>query len=285
MFGYVRIRKAELKIKDYETYHGFYCGLCNILKKEYGFLGQMTLTYDMTFLVVLLSSVYDVAPERNMRHCIVHPAKKHLQLTNEMSEYAASLNMILTYYHLKDDREDEGSKKAWAGMKLYQGKMKRAVAKYARQEKVIKEELARLTVLEKADETDVLKIADCFGKLMAAFFVYKQDFLAETMEKLGYHLGRFIYIMDAYDDLEDDIKKDCFNPLKSIKDDSEFDTKIEKLLFEEMSEAAAAYQKLPCVEYADILGNILYAGVWNRFDDIQTLKKKKDMEIQEEKNK
>lgn len=61
MFGYVRIRKAEMKVKDYETYHGFYCGLCHILKQKYGFLGQMTLTYDMTFLVILLSSVYDSA--------------------------------------------------------------------------------------------------------------------------------------------------------------------------------------------------------------------------------
>lgn len=282
MFGYVRIRKAEMKVKDYETYHGFYCGLCHILKQKYGFLGQMTLTYDMTFLVILLSSVYDSAIHEEKKHCIVHPAKKHRMITNEMSEYAAGLNMILTYYHFQDDSADEKSKKAWAGMQCYKGKMKKASKRYQRQDQAVCRELTRLHQLEQADETDILKVADCFGRLMEELFVYRKGYMEEYLKTLGYHLGRFIYIMDAYDDLEKDQQKGCYNPLLAISRHEDFEQKTEQLLLHEMEEAAAAYQMLPCLEYKDILGNILYAGVWNRFDDIQTEKKKKQMNLQEE---
>lgn len=106
--------------------------------------------------------------------------------------------------------------------------------------------------------------------------------MEEYLKLLGYHLGRFIYIMDAYDDLEKDQQKGCYNPLLAISRQEDFEQKTEQLLLHEMEEAAAAYQMLPCLEYKDILGNILYAGVWNRFDDIQTEKKKKQMNLQEE---
>ncbi|MBR1741944.1 MAG: hypothetical protein IJ733_08770, partial [Lachnospiraceae bacterium] len=99
MFGYVQIRKPELKIKDYEVYHGFYCGLCSVLKEQYGFLGEFTLTYDMTFLVILLSSVYDLPVQKRKERCLIHPAKKHLKLINEATEYVAHFNILLAYYH------------------------------------------------------------------------------------------------------------------------------------------------------------------------------------------
>ena len=134
MFGYVQVRKPELKIKDYEVYQGFYCGLCYVLKQKYGFLGQMTLTYDMTFLVVLLSSVYQMPVKKKQARCMAHPGRKHLRLYNEATEYAAHMNMILTYYHWKDDREDEASGKAWLGMKLYHGRKNRAAKAFENQE-------------------------------------------------------------------------------------------------------------------------------------------------------
>lgn len=269
MFGYVRIRKSELKVKDYEVYHGFYCGLCSELKRKYGFLGQVTLTYDMTFLILLLSSVYDVPVKKTMERCIVHPGKKHLRLTNEVTEYAAHLNMLLTYYHFQDDKNDEGSKKAWLGMKLYQGKKKKAAGIDAVKDKLIEETLSELSELEKREAKEIYQLADCFGRLMAGMFDYRQDALSKYLQELGYHLGRFIYIMDAYDDLEEDERKGCFNPFLGKREQADFDKNIEQMLLDEMSAAGAAFQKLPCLEYADILGNILYAGVWNRYDDMQ----------------
>ena len=94
MFGYVQIRKPELKVKDYELYHGFYCGLCSQLKEQHGFLGQITLTYDMTFLVLLLTSAYDIPVKNSTSRCMMHPGKKQLHLTNEITEYAADYKSI-----------------------------------------------------------------------------------------------------------------------------------------------------------------------------------------------
>jgi len=269
LFGYVRIRKPELKIKDYDVYHGFYCGLCSELKKRYGFLGQAALTYDMTFLILLLSSVYDIPPEKSMERCIVHPGRKHLRLSNEVTEYAAHLTMILTYYHFLDDTEDDASKKAWFGMKVYHGKQKRAAKKQAPLEQHIRERLSELSVLEKSGAADAGSLADCFGRLMAGIFDYRQDCFSKYLKELGYHLGRFIYIMDAYDDLEEDARNNRFNPFAGQRGHPDFEKTAGDMLLNEMAAAGEAFQKLPCLEYVDILGNILYAGVWNRYDDIQ----------------
>ncbi len=276
MFGYVQLRKPELKIKDYEAYHGFYCGLCYALRKKYGFLGQMTLTYDMTFLVILLSSVYPVPLERKRMRCVAHPGKKHLRLYNEMTEYAAHMNMILSYYHWKDDREDEASGKAWLGIKLYRGKKTRAAKEYQEQEAGMAAALERLSELERQGETDLFRLADCFGELMKVLFCYRKDAFTDYFGEIGYHLGRFIYVMDAVDDLEEDERKGRFNPLVHHRERPDFMQWVADILLDEMSAAGAAYQKLPCVEYSDILGNILYAGVWNKFDEIAQGQEKKE---------
>ncbi len=282
MFGYVQIRKPELKIKDFEIYHGCYCGLCSILKEKYGFRGQMTLTYDMTFLVLLLSSVYDIPFRQEKARCIVHPGKKHLRLTNEATEYAAHLNMILAWYHFKDDREDEHSGKAWIGMKLYRRRKQKASDACPGKEQEIVRSLAGLSVLEAAEEQDLYKLADCFGSLMAEIFLYRKDAFSDYFRTVGFHLGRFIYLMDAYDDLEKDMKKGCFNPLCGYRDREDFEHVIYKILLDEMAEAAQAFEKLPCLEYKDILGNILYAGVWNRYDGIQQKKRENETVHREE---
>ena len=110
MFGYVTANEPELKMKEYYKYKAYYCGLCRTLKQKYGFLGQLTLTYDMTFLVMLLTSLYECETKREAHRCKVHPVKKQQMLMNEFSEYAADMNIILVYHHLVDDWKDEGSR-------------------------------------------------------------------------------------------------------------------------------------------------------------------------------
>lgn len=273
MFGYVQIRKPELKIKDFEVYRGFYCGLCSRLKEEYGILGELTLTYDMTFLILLLSSVYELPVKRKKERCLAHPAKKHLKLWNECTDYAAHLNIILSYHHFLDDIEDEHSKKARVGSTLYYPAYKKAVKRYPGKAGQIEKCLKRLSVLEKRG-AGLRELADVFGKLMMVLFSYRDDAFLDYFRKLGYHLGCFIYIMDAYDDLSEDRKKGCFNPLLKEAEKKGFERRVKEMLLGEISEAAAVYQKLPCLSYQDILGNIIYAGVWNRFDQLKMRKEK-----------
>ena len=111
MFGYISINRQELKVRELERYRAFYCGLCDTLRIRYGLGGQMTLTYDMTFLIILLSSLYELEEKKRSARCMVHPAKKHAQIKTAATRYAADMNMLLTYEHLMDDWADE--KKLW----------------------------------------------------------------------------------------------------------------------------------------------------------------------------
>lgn len=275
MFGYVRVRKPDLKVKDYECYRGFYCGLCHTLQHAYGMRGQITLTYDMTFLVMLLSSVYDLPVEEKQRRCIVHPLKRHRTITGEAGKYAADMNVMLSYYHFLDDQHDEPSLKAAAGVQAYKRMCRQVIGKYPRQAKVVRKELAKLSHLEAKQSTDASEVAECFGRLLAELFVWKEDAFAVYFRRLGYYLGRYIYLMDAYDDLPEDMQKGRYNPF-SGQTQEEAAAQVEQLLLQEIAAAADAFEKLPCIEYVDIMRNILYAGVWNRFDAIRIQKQKEE---------
>ena len=99
MFGYVTINKPEIRFKDYDMYRSYYCGLCRSLNSGYGFSARMTLNYDMAFLVILLTGLYDTEEEvRQERRCFVHPFRKHTERRNEFTEYAADMNLLLFYY-------------------------------------------------------------------------------------------------------------------------------------------------------------------------------------------
>lgn len=111
MFGYICINQPELKVKDYEAYRGYYCGLCHELKKRYGRIGQMLLSYDMTFLVILLTGLYEPEESREYHRCIPHPVRKHMQIQNEITGYAADMNVLLSYRKALDDWKDEGSRR------------------------------------------------------------------------------------------------------------------------------------------------------------------------------
>ncbi len=261
MFGYVQIRKSELKVRDYELYHSFYCGLCHELKERHGLKGQITLTYDCTFLVILLSSLYELEAEKKKSRCLVHPAKKHEMLMTDASRYCADMNVLLSWYHFKDDHEDEKSIKAAGGLVLYRSDFLKIRKEYAYQCRGIEKAMKELSAVEKAAPEDALdKGADCFGRLMMSLFSYRAgDIFKHDLNGMAFHLGRFIYMMDAWDDRQEDEKKGRYNPLDGNEE-------IERLLFDEMARCSHYFEKLPCVQYLDILRNILYAGVWNRFD-------------------
>ena len=118
MFGYIVIHKDELKVKDYNRYNSFYCGVCRSLRNNYGLPGQITLNYDMTFLAILLSGLYEDDTKTVMRHCIIHHVKKHGEISNEYTDYAAAMNILLSYYKLKDNWNDDKSLKSNIGAGL-----------------------------------------------------------------------------------------------------------------------------------------------------------------------
>lgn len=266
MFGYVTIDKPELKIKEYNRYHAYYCGLCHTLKERHGWIGQMTLTYDMTFLVLLLTSLYESDSVYKQKHCVVHPVKKHDLLLNEISAYAADMNIALAYHHFIDDWNDEKKVNGLAGAAVLKKKYLVIEKRYPRQCEVIATSLKKLQQYEEENEKSLDFVSGCFGTLMAELFVYKTDIWEENLRKLGFFLGKYIYLIDAYFDLEEDIKNKSYNPLISYKDREDYETFCHDILTMMISEAANEFEKLPCVLDVEILRNILYGGVWSKYN-------------------
>jgi hypothetical protein len=262
VFGYIIANKPELKMREYARYKGFYCGLCRSLKNNHGRRGQITLTYDMTFLVILLSSLYEPQTTESKKRCPVHPAKKQFLLMNEISDYASDMNILLTYDHLADDWNDEKKLSAFAGMKLFAGKKKKIEKEYPRQAEVVRESLEKLSALEKENCLDIDTAARPFGELMAELFVWKEDAFQNILRSFGFYLGKFIYIMDAGMDVEKDKEKGCYNPFCEEADKSGFEQRLREILDGTLRMAIAEFEKLPCEQDIALLRNILYEGVW-----------------------
>lgn len=266
MFGYVSAHKPELKMREYYKYRAYYCGLCKVLREKYGVIGQMTLTYDMTFLVVLLTSLYESHTKQEECCCIRHPVKKQKMLYNEITEYAADMNMVLIYYKLLDNWRDEKSKTSLVGLRFLQEPFEKLRKKYPEKCEVIRKCLGLLQKCEERKEENIDIVARCFGKLMSELFVYKKDEWEKTLRKVGFYLGKYIYILDAYDDIEKDMEKGSYNVLASLYKEDDFDQKCEDMLNYVLAECTGEFEKLPCIEDVEILRNILYSGVWDKFD-------------------
>ena len=274
MFGYVTINKAEMKFKEFDVYHGYYCGLCKNMEKSYGPLGQMTLSYDMTFAALLLSSLYETEVVSKMTSCIAHPFEKHLTYDNEIIKYIADMNVILAMYKCQDDWNDEKKlhKKIYGDILKSLSKKQRKL--YKEKETEIKDLLDKMSECEKASSTDVDYISGLFGNIMGVILTYKNDEWSDCLRKLGFYLGKFVYILDAYEDLDKDKKKGNYNPFLSREHTEEFEEEIKMVLTLMMSECCKAFEQLPILENAQILRNILYSGVWSKYEIIRNRDKK-----------
>ena len=107
MFGYIIVNKQELKFREFDVYQSYYCGLCQSLKERFGRRGQLTLSYDMTFVALLLSALYDEPVESSTCKCVAHPFEAHATSRSVFTDYAADMNLLLSYYKCLDDWTDE----------------------------------------------------------------------------------------------------------------------------------------------------------------------------------
>jgi hypothetical protein len=187
----------------------------------------------------------------------------------------ADMNIALTYHHLRDDWQDEKSIFGLAGAGIIRKKYRKILKNYPRQCKGIVDALERLQECEKNDSEDIDLVARCFGELMSELFIYRKDTWEKSLRKIGFYLGKFIYILDAYDDIGKDIRHNSYNPLKSVCDKESFDENIERMLVRMMADCSSEFEKLPCLVDVTILRNILYEGVWTKFTKIQEDRRKR----------
>lgn len=266
MFGYIIVNKPEMKFKEFDLYQSYYCGLCRSLKDAYGRLGQMTLSYDMTFVILLLTSLYEPKTLAGGRNCAVHPLRKHCVRINQFSAYGADMNLLLSYYKCLDDWEDEHkiSRKAMACS--LKRRFQKAAEKYPGKKQVIREKMEQIHDCEKKQCSDIDQVSGYFGEIMAEIFAWRQDEWEQDLRSMGFFLGKFIYLMDAYEDVEQDQKTGNYNVFLRMSQQEGFEQNSERILSMMMSECARAFERLPIVENAEILRNILYSGVWRRFE-------------------
>lgn len=269
MFGYVNAYKDLLRVCDYNVFRGYYCGLCKQLGKSFNQLTRLGLSYDMTFLAILLSSLEGKGFDLKYEKCIAHPVSKRPVIKGDDSIiYSADMSVILTYMKLKDDWDDEHSPKT-LGRVAYFFAMKKTAKKYPAQYKSIKDNLQRLSHLENANCQNLDEVADCFGNLLKSIFDKNGN--SKSLSWLGYHIGRFIYITDAYNDIENDIKNKSYNPFVSMygnnmKKEDFKQTVIGSLEFT-LSEISNAYNLLDIKKNKELLDNIIYLGLRKNLDN------------------
>ncbi len=278
MFGYINVNRSQLSDDDKKTYQSFYCGLCRQLGQMAGLKGQMLLNFDLCFLAILLQSLYEPTLEKDDFRCLIHPAKKKHGYHSEAIEYAAAMDIILSYHSLMDHYADDGSKISGLAANSIKKDYDKIKDKYPRQTKAVEEYIKKLTVAEAAKETNVDIVSSYTGEMLAELFNWKQDSWGQTLHCMGYYMGKFIYIIDAYDDIKKDEKHGNYNPLLFMKNESpkEFETFVKINLTSLMAECAKSFERLPIIENVDILRNIIYSGVWTRFEYLQLKEKKKE---------
>ncbi len=282
MFGYIKPHKNELKVGEYDLFKSYYCGLCKELGKEFNHFVRLGLNYDLTFLALLLSSINSKAKTIYPEACLANPFKKRPIIKKSHAiNYSANISIILAYSKLLDDWKDDKSIPAIILSTVYLLPLRKVKKTYGDKYKQIKIYLKQLNVLEN-NKCDIIdEVADIFGKIME--LVFTPSFLEDNEEKrimawLGYNIGRWIYIIDAFDDIEEDIKKNNYNPLllqykynkgqkvndfkDNIKDE------IEISLTFTLDNIAKSFELLNIKHNKPILENIIYMGMQSEMEKI-----------------
>ena len=274
MFGYIVVNQPELRIREWELYHSYYCGLCRVLKEKYGRVGQATLSYDMTFLLLLLSGLYEPETVCGESRCPVHPGKKHVYRCNELTEYVADMNMLLTEYKCKDDWKDDRKHLRLLLARILGSRTEESRQKYFGKLEQISAAMEELSRAEEQGVTDLDEMAGRFGRVMAQVVAVRKDEWEESLLRFGFYLGKFIYLLDAYEDIEEELKRVRYNPLKERYEDPDFEQDCQDILTMMMSACCREFEQLPILDNVEILRNILYSGVWSRYEATRQARKK-----------
>ena len=215
MFGYIKPFKPELKMREYEQYRAAYCGLCNALRRRYGFLSRFTVNYDFTFVALVLNAAGDCKSEVKKKRCIACPAGRKCVIS-EVYDKAADVSVILSYLKLCDDVADTEFFKSIFKARIPRLFLKPAYKRARKNSSVYAECVTRLyselSLLEAARVPSIDEPADKFAKMLEAL-VDENDENSRILSQMLYHIGRFVYIIDALDDLSEDAKRDEYNPI------------------------------------------------------------------------
>ena len=265
MFGYLDVNRNMLTEEQVERWKAVYCGLCRSLQEKRGALGRVTLSNDMTFLSMLLSSLYEPAERSGKGSCPVHPFAQREWVRTELTEYTADMNLLLFYYHCLDNERDEGSRAQGAMAKRLEKTVLPMRETRPRQFEAVKNSIDKISALENENSTSVDALCSLSGEMLGAVFAPKEDVFAGALYGAGYAFGRFIYLMDAWEDYEEDERHGRFNPLRVWHGQEDYEELIHESLCDSLGQAEYALNLLPLEKDMDLIQNVMYHGVWNRY--------------------
>lgn len=274
MFGYIITNAETLPKERQERFRGFYCGLCRNLHRRYGMIGSVALSFDMTFLALLLNALYEPGEREGLERCVPHPFKRHSYVDSEVLEYAADMNVALAYYKCLDNWRDDRSVPSAAAARLLKGAYSAVRERYPRQCEAVESWLKDIHEMEQAGLDQIDPPVNATGEMLGKLFVWPENTpWQEPLQEIGSGLGRFIYLMDAYDDLPEDVKRARYNPLRTYRARTDYEAFCESALTMAVADATRAFEQLPILLDADILRNILYSGVWTKYALIRNKRK------------
>lgn len=266
MFGYIAPVLSALTEEQKQRYRSFYCGLCHSLRTRHGQAGRLSLSNDMTFLALLLSSLYEPESSSSVSRCGIHPLKQHPFFSSRMIDFAADMNILLFYYKCMDQRMDDRSLRGKAGESMFRKPAEKVRGIWPRQADEVKKSLDALWEEEKSPSPVSDRLCNLSGDMLGAVFVPDPgDVWAPVLRSLGAGLGRFIYWMDAWEDLDRDRKSGAFNPLLPYRDRPDYEDFCRETLELLIADAAESFEFLPLEQDLPVLRNILYSGVWQRW--------------------
>lgn len=309
MLGYVTAERAELRMREYDIYRGYYCGICKSIGRRLGQVPRLVLSYDSVFLAMLLGSLTEEKENLDWEHCIVHPVKKvpvckgvqraaakdteaaarggaptPANAGNQVAgpiDYAADLMVILAYYNVLDDWQDEHSAKSFAqktGLTPAFKKLLRMKPEYQNLCESISSVLAELSSLEREKCKSIDRVGEKFAIIMECIFTaYGEVSQKAQLGEIGKHLGKWIYLIDAVDDLADDIKDGNYNPLiyrfeydggRPEEFWERIREQVELNLFQYLGQISDAYDLLDIRKNKDIIENIIFFGLRRRTEEI-----------------
>lgn len=269
MFGYIVADLGNLSEEEKKCYNKYYCGLCHALKKTNGNLGRLTLTYDFTFIALLLCELY--GEKSTVRgKCAPHPCNDHEYVVGGIMDYVADMNVLLSYVNMIDDWEDDGNILAFMSSRFFEGKIRKIRARFQERYDTVFECISLLSEAERRGESNPDIPASAFGKLLGSLLCYRRDKYEKVLFDFGFALGRYVYLQDACIDFKKDLKKERYNPLSEAREE-DFDDILNMLA----ADCAAAFEKIDVVRDNGLIKNIIYSGIRLRYSEAKSRETRK----------
>ncbi len=276
MFGYITINSEIMSDEEKARYRTYYCGLCRALHARYGTLSRLALSNDMTFLGLLLSSLYEPSELKNAGVCPVHPVRQQAYLQSAALDYAADMNILLSWYvqqdHLLDDHSGSAALLSRRLAPAYEKLKRRYPEKCTEMEAC----MDRIHVLEAQETVQLDALCHLSGRIVGEVFRWKRDVWADALGCAGEALGAFIYLMDAMDDVKQDKRRHRFNPLMQAHTEPDYFDRLRESMTLLAAQAAEALDSLPLEHDVGLIRNAVYSGIWVRFEQLYAQAQKKE---------